>query len=87
MCLWLELLYKGYKFHNLDKVLLQYRLNENTLVRRRGISKAYNEINLRLGYMFLLKKFSIKNTFLILSRFAFHLLPNFILKFLYKYFR
>lgn len=87
MCLWLELLYKGYKFHNLDKVLFKYRLNENTLYRRRGINKAYNEVYLRLGYMFLLKKFSIRNTSLILSRFVFHLLPNFILKFLYKYFR
>lgn len=87
MAFWLELLYKNYKFHNLPDVLLKYRLEENTMSRRSGLSKAKSEVSLRLGYMFLLNKFSFKNMLLIYSRYFFHLLPPKIMSLAYKHLR
>ncbi|MFG0224477.1 glycosyltransferase [Providencia stuartii] len=87
MAFWLELLYKNYKFHNLPDILLRYRLEENTMTRRAGLSKAKSEVSLRLGYMFLLNKFSLKNMLLIYSRYCFHLLPPKIMSLAYKYLR
>ncbi len=87
MAFWLELLYKNYRFHNLPDVLLRYRLEENTMTRRAGLSKAKNEVSLRLGYMFLLNQFSIKNLLLIYSRYFFHLLPPKIMSLAYKHLR
>lgn len=87
MAFWLELLYKNYKFHNLPDVLLKYRLEENTMSRRSGLAKARSEVSLRLGYMFLLNKFSIKNILLIYSRYFFHLLPPNLMSIAYKYLR
>ncbi|ELY3856345.1 glycosyltransferase [Providencia vermicola] len=87
MAFWLELLYKNYKFHNLPDVLLRYRLEENTMTRRAGLSKAKSEVALRLGYMFLLNKFSLKNMLLIYSRYCFHLLPPKLMSLAYKYLR
>ncbi|WP_242452136.1 glycosyltransferase [Providencia rettgeri] len=87
MAFWLELLYKNYKFHNLPDVLLRYRLEQNTMNRRSGLSKAKSEVSLRLGYMFLLNKFSFKNMFLIYSRYFFHLLPPKIMALAYKHLR
>ena len=84
MALWFELLAKGYRFANLDKVLLKYRLNESTLNRRKGFSKCHSEIKLRLKYMFLLNEYSFKNLLLILSRVFFHLAPAPIIAFAYK---
>ncbi|EJD6362316.1 glycosyl transferase 2 family protein, partial [Proteus mirabilis] len=75
MAFWLELIYKGYKLHNLPDVLLQYRLEDNTMHRRKGLSKAKSEFSLRMGYMFLLNQVSLKNILLISSRYIFHLLP------------
>ncbi|CAH7141883.1 Glycosyl transferase [Vibrio chagasii] len=87
MALWFILLKDGFKFANLDEVLLEYRLNENTIGRRIGYKKAVSEINLRIKYMFLLEQFSIRNTILISSRLFFHIMPKGVLKLLYKYLR
>lgn len=85
--LWLELLRKGYRFQNMDEVLLDYRMNENTIDRRQGIKKSLSEIMIRIQYMIKLHRFSIKNLLLILARLPFHNLPKPIIKFLYKNFR
>ncbi|MBQ0654065.1 glycosyltransferase [Proteus mirabilis] len=87
MAFWLELIYKGYKLHNLPDVLLQYRLEDNTMHRRKGLSKAKSEFSLRMGYMFLLNQVSLKNILLISSRYIFHLLPPSIMSKAYKYLR
>ncbi|MTC74106.1 glycosyltransferase [Providencia sp. wls1919] len=87
MAFWLELLYKNYKFHNLPDILLKYRLEQNTMSRRAGLSKAKSEVSLRLGYMFLLNKFSFKNLIFIYSRYFFHLLPPKLMSLAYKYLR
>jgi hypothetical protein len=84
MALWFDLLLKGYIFSNINEVLLDYRLNENTLKRRQGLSKAISEVKLRWIYMNRLNRKSLRSSILILFRFIFHLLPTPILKFLYK---
>lgn len=87
MAFWFILLEQGYKLANLDDVLLEYRLNENTLKRRKGIGKAFGEFKLRIKHMFRLKRVSIKNIILVSFRLFFHLMPTFVLKLLYKYCR
>ncbi|EOI0111634.1 glycosyltransferase [Vibrio cholerae] len=84
MALWFELLVNGFKFANINEVLLDYRLNENTIKRRKGMDKALSEVKIRLYYMFKLKRISFKSIILILSRFAFHLLPDSLMKYAYK---
>ncbi|MDT3275666.1 glycosyltransferase [Shewanella sp. SP2S2-4] len=87
MAFWFLLLHRGFKFANVGQVLLDYRLNENTIERRRGLSKSVNETKLRFYYMFVLKQMTILNFFYISSRFFFHLLPPSFVKFLYRRFR
>lgn len=84
MALWFVLIDYGFKLANLDLVLLKYRMDEETVNRRRGINKSISEIKLRFKYMFKLKKFSLVNLSLILSRAIFHILPEKILKIVYS---
>jgi len=84
MALWFELLRKGYKFGNLNEILIDYHLNENTIERRKGWGKALSEVRIRTSNMFALKQFSFKNVALIYSRFVFHLMPSFLVKIAYK---
>lgn len=84
MALWFMLLNKGFKFSNINEILLDYRLNENTLERRQGVKKAFSEFVLRFKNMLTLKRISIRNVVLVFSRLVFHLLPINIMKFCYK---
>jgi glycosyltransferase involved in cell wall biosynthesis len=84
MALWFVLLNRGFCFANLNDILLDYRLNENTLDRRRGISKAISEFSIRFKNMQALKKVSVKNILMITARLIFHLLPVSIIKIAYK---
>lgn len=87
MALWFHLLVKGYRFANIPDVLLDYRLNDSTLRRRRGLSKAFDEVKIRLKYMRLLRKTSFKSIFFIISRFLFHFMNPKIMGYCYKYLR
>ncbi|MBR9847453.1 MAG: glycosyltransferase [Algicola sp.] len=84
MALWFNLLNKGYIFGNINEVLLDYRLNENTIERRKGINKAMSEVRIRTSNMFALKQFSFKNVVLIYSRLIFHIMPSSLVKIAYK---
>lgn len=84
MALWFALINAGYKFGNVDKVLLDYRLTEDTILRRRGFKKSISEVKLRLKYMVILRKFTLKNIMLITSRVVFHLLPVSFMRFMYR---
>ncbi|EEW06183.1 glycosyltransferase [Vibrio mimicus] len=87
MALWFDLLVKGYRFANVNELLISYRLDENTISRRKGIYKALSEVKIRLIYMVKLRRVSLKSTFLIFSRFVFHLLPDSVMRFAYKHVR
>lgn len=84
MALWFYLLSLGLKFANINEVLLDYRLNEDTLSRRMGAKKALNEVKIRTRNMFVLKRISFKNVMLIASRFVFHLMPLYFVKLAYS---
>ncbi|AUU37165.1 glycosyltransferase [Proteus mirabilis] len=84
MALWFYLLSKGYKFSNINEILLEYRINEDTLKRRSGLRKALSETRIRFYYMFKLNKVTLKLTILLFFRFLFHLLPNFAIKIIYR---
>lgn len=83
MALWFLMLSKGFKFANIPQVLLDYRLSEDTVKRRKGLDKCISEVKLRTKYMFLLKEVSLYNIVIISSRFVFHLMPSDAMKYLY----
>ena len=85
MALWFLLLSNNYKFSNVPNVLLDYRMNSDTVKRRSGINKAISEIKLRVLYMRKLKQTNLRNIILISSRLMFHFMPSFLMKFIYKY--
>lgn len=87
MALWLKLLDEGYQFGNLNEILLDYRLDEGTVGRRKGLKKALSEILLRQKYMKRLNMVSLRNFILVYSRLFFHLAPKYLVKLSYKYFR
>lgn len=87
MALWFLLLSKGYLFANVNDVLLDFRVNDNLLTRRKGLEKALSEIKVRTKFMLKLKKLTLKNLILISSRIVFHFLPIRLLKLVYKYLR
>lgn len=84
MALWFNLLENGTRFGNIPYILLNYRLNENTVLRRKGKSKALSEFKLRWTYMFKLKKVTMKSVVFIVSRLIFHILPPGIMELAYK---
>ncbi|HIF9547446.1 TPA: glycosyltransferase [Photobacterium damselae] len=84
MALWFQLLNDGVRFANLNEILLDYRLNENTINRRKGFKKAMSEINIRARNMLSLKQVSFKNISLIGARIIFHLMPSSLVKLAYK---
>lgn len=84
MALWFILMDRGYKFSNLNKILLDYRLNEGTLLRRSGFKKMYSELKTRVRYMFKLDQVTIMNCLLLTCRIFFHLLPVWLLKIIYR---
>lgn len=87
MALWFELLNHNVRFSNLNDILLDYRLNENTINRRKGLKKGMSEIKIRAINMFYLNQVTLKNISLIAARVIFHLMPNYLVKLAYKKFR
>lgn len=84
MAFWFKLLNSGFKFGNCDEVLLDYRLNENTVERRKGFGKAKSEFSIRFYNMLKMKRFNFKNATLISARLFLHMLPVALLKLAYK---
>ncbi|HDY8232980.1 TPA: glycosyltransferase [Vibrio vulnificus] len=84
MALWFFLLAKGFKFGNVDEVLLDYTLREATILRRSGVKKGISEFVERYRFMVETRQASVKNIFGVTSRLFFHLLPPKLLKFLYR---
>jgi len=87
IALWHKLILEGYIFHNLDKVLLRYRLNNATLSRRTGLPKAMAELRLRLSFMIDSRNVSVNNIGLIVVKFFFHISPRWFVAFAYRHLR
>lgn len=84
ICLWFELVYAEKKFGNINSVLLKYRINEQTLKRRRGVNKAITEFGIRLFYARKLKMITPLNIIFILAHFGVRILPHKIFKLIHK---
>lgn len=87
LAFWLYLSKKNYSFYNLDEVLLFYRINEETLMRRTGFRKAFSELKVRMLYLLELKNNYIRNTFYIFGHFAIRVMPIFIVRTIYRLLR
>jgi len=85
MAFWFVLLRNNYIFGNINEILLDYRVSENTIHRRKGLKKATSEVSIRISNMVALKQVSVKNILLILSRIVFHLMPSMLVKLAYKW--
>ena len=48
--LWVRMLMKGFKFANIDKVLVYVRAGDNMYRRRGGVSYAQQEVTMQLGF-------------------------------------
>lgn len=64
MSLWFYLLRHGYRFSNINEVLFDYRLNEDTIKRRHGIGKAISEMSIRFKNMILLREYTVKSMYI-----------------------
>lgn len=84
--LWVDALYKGLKFSNVNKPLLKFRIDEN-FHKRRGLKKSLNEFNSRLYAMKKLSIFSLGNVTHTIMLFSLRLSPEPIKKLAYKYMR
>ncbi|HAH3167827.1 TPA: glycosyl transferase, partial [Escherichia coli] len=76
-----------YHLANINEVLLDYRLNEDAVKRRKGLYKALSEFTIRINHMRTMNRHSPKNFLFISLRLIFHILPLPIIKILYKFAR
>ncbi|HGM9887612.1 glycosyltransferase [Proteus mirabilis] len=84
LALWFILAMKKYKFSNLNECLLKFRINDQTVSRRRGYKKAIIEFKIRLKYLILLKRINnIHDIYYTLGHFFVRLLPTPLFKRIY----
>ncbi|OBU11937.1 hypothetical protein AYY19_08460 [Photobacterium aquimaris] len=84
--LWVELLKKGYKFSNIEKPLLRFRVNSD-FFNRRGLKKAINDTKARYYAMNTLKLFTLSNINHTVLLFLLRISPSFIKRTAYQYLR
>ncbi|HCL5271629.1 TPA: glycosyltransferase [Salmonella enterica] len=84
---WLLLCLQGYRFHNLKRVLLDYRITESTLKRRVGLAKACSEFYERFRFILIRRERCLKNAIYTLGHFIIRLMPVLIVKKLYSILR
>ncbi|WP_318451154.1 glycosyltransferase [Photobacterium leiognathi] len=84
--LWVELLKKGYRFSNIEKPLLRFRINSD-FYNRRGLKKAINDTKARYHAMKILKLFTLSNISHTVLLFLLRISPSFVKRIAYKYLR
>ncbi|MBG9989995.1 glycosyltransferase [Pseudoalteromonas sp. NZS37] len=84
--LWVDLLAAGKVFSNIEKPLLDFRIDDN-FYKRRGLNKAINDFKSRLYAMKHLNNRSLTNLVHVLVLFSLRVSPPVIKKFAYKYLR
>lgn len=84
--LWIDLLSKGYKFHNIQYPHLYFRVNEG-FYNRRGLSKVLNEVKSRLYAIHKLDQRYFKSYAYVVGLIMLRLAPVSIKKYCYKRFR
>ncbi|WP_272694969.1 glycosyltransferase [Providencia sp. PROV144] len=81
--LWVDLIFNKFKLANIDEALLTFRVSEN-FYKKRGLSKAKNDVKSRLYAIKKLKIHSIKNYFYVLLILILRLSPKPVAKFAYN---
>ena len=84
--LWVELLKKGYRFSNIEKPLLRFRVDSN-FFNRRGLKKAINDTQARYYAMKTLNLFTLSNINHTVLLFILRISPSIIKKTAYQYLR
>ena len=84
---WLLLAKKNISFANLPDVLLEYRLTDQTLQRRVGLSKAFSEFKERFSFIGKQKRKSFHDWVYVFGHFAIRLMPIFLVRLLYRILR
>lgn len=87
LALWFLLLINDFRFANINKVLLNYRIDDSTLSRRSGMKKALSEVKLRFDFARKMKRTPLEIYLLIFARGVFALCPNNVKKMMYKRWR
>ena len=82
--LWSRLFSCNYKFANLNEFILKFRFDDNFISRRKGLDRFKVEILLRYQHLKRNSLLNLSNILLICFSSSSRLLPNFLLKFLYK---
>lgn len=85
--LWVRMILKGFKFYNIQEVLVNMRAGKDQLTRRQGLKYAINE--LKVQYLFYKMGFLNLYEFLrnSLLKFSVRTMPKFILRIVYKILR
>ncbi|MCZ6132572.1 glycosyltransferase [Campylobacter ureolyticus] len=85
--LWVRMILKGFKFYNIQEVLVNVRAGKDQLTRRQGLKYAINE--LKVQYLFYKMGFLNLYEFLRNSvlKFSVRIMPKFILRVVYKILR
>lgn len=81
--LWVDLLSAGFKFANINKPLLKFRIDGN-FHSRRGLKKAINDLKSRIYAFKILKCYSVSNILHVILLFTLRISPTFIKKLAYK---
>ncbi|MCQ1060028.1 glycosyltransferase [Photobacterium sp. ZSDE20] len=84
--LWIDLLYYGFIFANINQPLLKFRVDEN-FHSRRGVDKAINDLKSRIYAFKMLDVNNTSNFIHTLALFFLRLSPSFIKKFAYNFLR
>ena len=85
--LWVRMILKGFKFYNIQEVLVNMRAGKDQLTRRQGLKYAINELKVqhlfyKMGFLNLYE--FLRNLVLI---FSVRIMPKFILRVVYKILR
>jgi hypothetical protein len=82
--LWSRLFAMKYKFANVNEFVLKFRFDGNLIGRRKGFMRFKRELALRYGYLKSNDLMTVPNLFMIFVSSSARLLPNRVLKLLYK---
>ena len=85
--LWVRMILKGFKFYNIQEVLVNMRAGKYQLTRRQGLKYAINELKVqhlfyKMGFLNLYE--FLRNATL---KFSVRIMPKFILRVVYKILR
>ncbi|MEQ9859648.1 glycosyltransferase [Pectobacterium cacticida] len=84
LALWYSLAFLGMKFANIEEEIILFRIDDETLLRRRGLSKAFTELKIRLYYLIKLKRFIVSDIAYVLLHYIVRILPAKLFNVIYR---